>query len=303
MRHRNLKFVFALSVLTYIGLTFLLPPDPQTLDRFDISVLVLRLLSVSIAVPLVVIWLAAFYGYARLHEYGEKIADTKEGVAVRTLSQGVLILVIALPLNAVLNTLLRYASRTEPGLATASTVIGNYIELALPLAGFVLISIGARQLTELSRQRVPRRAAHMLIILFSVIGVMYTYFVVHFAYTGNGNASEAYAMPIWLALLTLVVPYTYMWYIGLVAAYELFLYNTGLKGVLYRKSWSRFSAGIGLVVLSSILVQYVSTLSTQLNRLTVTSLLLVIYVLLLVMAAGYMLMAYGAKRLQKIEEV
>ena len=43
--------------------------------------------------------------------------------------------------------------------------------LLVPLVAFVMISIGARHLTELSRQRPSRAFAHIIIVLFALIGV------------------------------------------------------------------------------------------------------------------------------------
>jgi hypothetical protein len=110
-------------------------------------------------------------------------------------------------------------------------------------------------------------------------------------------------MPLWLVLGTLVIPYTYTWFVGMLAAYEMFVYNSVLKGVIYRKSWSMVSYGLCIIILSQVVVQYLTTLTRQLARLHILSVIEVVYGLLFLMAAGYIVLAYGLKKLQKIEEV
>jgi len=61
--------------------------------------------------------------------------------------------------------------------------------------------------------------------------------------------------------------------------------------------------GITIVIISSIIIQYVTTLMNNGNDLSFGSLLLLVYGLLIVEAAGYALIAYGARRLKRIEEV
>ncbi len=198
---------------------------------------------------------------------------------------------------------MRYAARLDDSLLAATTIATNYANLIFPLVAFILISAGTRSLIEIRKQRFPRYASHALIAIFAVISVGYSYFVLHYAFSDDANIDSVYKMPLWLVLMTLVVPYIYMWFIGFIAAYEMYLYNTAVKGVLYRKSWSVLSVGLSVVIIAQIVVQYLTTITPQLNRLSITAILLVVYALLLLMSVGYILIAFGAKKLQKIEEV
>jgi len=295
-------YVFCGLVLTYFILTFLLPPNPDALQRYGLTTGQLRALNITVVLPLAAIWTSAYFGYAKLRSYCRLIAESREGAPVVTIANGLMVLSYGLPLTAIITQLLRYAAQLDPSVKGAAAIVTNYVTLLVPLVAFVLISFGARGLTDLNRQRPSRAIAHMFIILFALLGVGYTYFVLHFAFAKGGTA-EHYAMPLWLVLLTLVVPYLYAWYLGLVAAFEMYLYHTGLKGVLYRRGWRLFSIGLGAVIVTQIVLQYLTTLSAQLNKLSLTAIMLVVYGLLILMAIGYILVASGAKKLQKIEEV
>jgi hypothetical protein len=61
--------------------------------------------------------------------------------------------------------------------------------------------------------------------------------------------------------------------------------------------------GISAVVVSSVAVRFLATASTQVSRLSLTPVLFIIYGFLVLLGAGFALIAYGATRMRRIEEV
>jgi len=57
------------------------------------------------------------------------------------------------------------------------------------------------------------------------------------------------------------------------------------------------------VILTSITLQYVTTLTDRLTHLRISAVLIILYLLLIMLALGYVMIALGAKKLRKIEEV
>jgi hypothetical protein len=105
-----------------------------------------------------------------------------------------------------------------------------------------------------------------------------------------------------LVMITLGIPYMYIWFLGMQAATELHAYSKGLVGIFYRRGWNLFISGIAAIIFTSILLQYLTTLSTWLTSLSLGWLLSLLYVLLLLLASAYIVVALGAKKLMKIEE-
>ena len=230
------------------------------------------------------------------------ISAAAEAKAVRLIAGGLMILALGQPLQYTLSGVLRYMGRQNPALEAAAVISINYLYLAIALAAFICINYGARSLVDLKKVHVPPLAVHAHILGLAVLSISYTYFVLRFGFP-NGNVSESYRMPVGLVLATLVLPYIYTWSIGLHAAYLMYLYNTKLKGVIYRRGWLLMSLGLSAIIAASFLLQYLTSLTTQINRLSIMAVLLLVYGLLIVMAVGYVLVAIGAKRLKKIEEV
>ncbi len=110
-------------------------------------------------------------------------------------------------------------------------------------------------------------------------------------------------MPNLLIILTLAIPYLYYWYRGLVATYNLYHYQKHVKGQVYKGSLSLVAYGIATIIATSILIRLLVTISARITTLSLTPLLLIIYGFLVIAALGYVLIALGAKRLRRIEEV
>jgi hypothetical protein len=143
------------------------------------------------------------------------------------------------------------------------------------------------------------RTGNLLILVLIGLGVAYGCLFAGAIH----SLSSSYPLPYWIVMATLVVPYIYMWFLGLWAAYELYLYRLKVSGIIYRKSWSLLAVGIGAIIIMQIILQYIGTLASQFNKLSFDSLIIVVYAALILLAVGYVLVARGARRLQKIEEV
>jgi hypothetical protein len=91
--------------------------------------------------------------------------------------------------------------------------------------------------------------------------------------------------------------------LGLLAVLDIDAYATNISGLLYRKSLQLLSAGLLVVVLSSVLVQYLNSASTQRGRLILGGVLVIKYILYACLAAGFALIAHSAKKLQQIEKI
>src|SRR6185437_9790703 len=101
-------------------------------------------------------------------------------------------------------------------------IVSHYLSLVFPLIAFIFISFGARRLTELVKARPSQAAVYTLAASFIIIGAGFTFFVfegvpIHGLFQPTNRA--VYDLPYWLLFFTIVVPYIFTWFIGLLAAY------------------------------------------------------------------------------------
>lgn len=294
------KLFYGYVIALIIYSLFLLLPKPlqATLIQYHLSVLGVRLIYVTVILILIVIWFAGLYGYMKIKSYAELIEGDKDGKQISKLSKGIFLLVIWQPVSTVVSIVLKHYSLRHHDLVPAVTILDNYLSLIFPFVGFIYIGMAARGLSDLVRKR-PNYFVNNLLILFIIyIGIIYFRLV-----ATTTNRSAIYHMSIWLILTTLIAPYVFMWSVGLRATYEIYIYRQKVKGLVYRQSWRYLAVGIAWLIVTSIIFQYVSTLGARLDHLSIYWLLIIIYSLLVILSAGFILIAIGARKLKKIEEV
>jgi hypothetical protein len=282
----------------YSALVLIPKPSPAILKQYHITAGRLRILDITIIILLAAIWYAGFYGYAKFRNYADIIRNTKDGEHVDKLSKGLLLLVLWLPVSSIVSSALNYLGLRHPSSLHNVTIVNHYVGIVFPLAAYIFIALGARGLSQLARQRPSFLTTNILSLVLVYIYVIYIRLVASTQHRGL-----VYQLPIWLILLTIVAPYIYMWSIGALAAYELFLYSRKSPGLVYRKSWRLLALGFGWLIVTSIAFQYLTTLTARMQHLSLYSLLGIVYALLAVLSAGFVLIALGTRKLQKIEEV
>jgi hypothetical protein len=298
-------YAFGAYFLAYALLVLVPNPEHATLVKYHLSNTGLRWLELTVILPSAITWFLTFYGYERLSRYSKVIKNTKDGLHIATIAKALGVLAYLTPLSTIVYTVFGLLIRHHPGLISTQAITRNYTILLIPFIAFLMIEHGAHGLTGLTKSRPSRFSNQIIVPLFIVISVAYSYLVIKNSDTPlvAGNSAHAYYMPDILVLLTIVVPYLYMWFIGMFAVTELLLYQDKIKGIIYKRSWAYISRGFIGVIAASIIIQYVTSLSGKLNRLHLNGLLAVVYILLILQAVGYVFIALGAKKLQKIEEV
>jgi len=294
----KLFYAYILFVIVYACFTLLPAPNQVTLAEYNVSAATLRLIDVTIILILSAIWLIGLYGYSSLRSYSSLIRNSKDGRQVAKLATGVFWLIIWLPVSSVTSVIFNYFAAKHTGLLPAAAIVNNYVNLILPLIGFFIISLGTRGLSELVKQRPSHR-----VLSFFVIFLIYSSLIYYHLVVSIKGRDAIYHLSIWFIITTLVAPYAFMWFTGLLASYELFLYRLKVPGIVYKKSWNLLSLGIAWLIVTSITFQYLSTLTPRLTHISIYWVLAIIYSLLTVLSIGFVIISIGARQLQLIEEV
>jgi hypothetical protein len=310
LKIRRIMLAYIVLTAVYLLLWFITPQNPQLVQKLNLSDLQVQLLGLSVVLPLIIIWFAAFYGFARFRDYANKIKSSPDGEALSNISNGIGIFAVGLPLSSILNVISRYfrfeVANGEP--IPAFAILSSYLSVFIALTGFYFIYRGATQLVKLLKKKKSVAPIHQKIFIatYSVLAASYLYFVI--SSTNNIRSDRDITptgfnfLPMWVEILTIILPYILAWYFGLRAVMYLWHFQTHSPGVLYRQIIKFLAFGIAAVAISSILIQYFSDI-VSIGSLNLRPLLVVIYLLLSIMAAGYLFIASGARRLKKVEEV
>jgi hypothetical protein len=293
--------VFFLLAIAYLLESLLPKPDQQVLTHYHLTQSGYRWLIDPLVIILTIIWLVSLYGSIRVKSYAGLIKNTRDGRGFNHISNGLMVLTISLPIVSNASYVLNHVATRHTRLQPTMTIIVNYIALGLMALAMTYIFIGGHKLYRLIPGRIKQLPQMAWMGTFIIASSLYGYFIVSQP-AHNPLAKKVYFLPDWLLVLTIAVPYIFSWYLGIRGAYNLYLYRRNIKGSLYRSSLSYIAIGIAIVVLGSVITRIIYSISPAITNLRITPVLVIIYALLVVIAAGYILIAIGAKKLRKIEE-
>lgn len=307
IKHPKRFFTLMIILLgIYVALTIVVKPSQAALDLYHLSTTKAYAIILSVDVLSAVIWLSAAWGFVQLLSYSQITQHAKDGRAFQKVAWGLGLIAFRQPINSIMSNVFGYLLQAHPHWLPTTRIITNYVGVAIALFGFGLIYMGSEQLVALTRKRQspwPR-------VWFRLIGLVLITIYTYLAIGQGGNHTSAaevsrvnFYMPSWLIVSTIIVPYAYSWYMAITASYNLAFYGRHIKGILYKQALRWVAVGINIVVLNTIFLQFLSAQNSRLNKLDLGPLLILVYVALLTLAAGFIVIAIGAKKLRRIEEV
>ncbi len=292
-------FWYGLLALTYIVLSLTVTVNPKTLDTLNLELAQYRLLLFAVIIPYVLIWFAAFYAYLKMNQYTALLGDARERPAFKEISRGIQVMAWGLALPAIIGVILRAIGVKNPGFESTAIIISNYLTLLVPLIAYTLIGNGSHKLAVLSKANITRNGFRLFILTFIVLSVYYTFLSL---YSRKFN-DNPYHLSRNLMILTIIIPYLYAWFIGFLSCYELLSFARKIKGLLYKRALNLLTSGIAIMIVSSIFIQFINIIFANDSSTSLGSILILVYVLLITEAIGFILIANGAKSLKRIEEI
>lgn len=288
----------------YVALIFMLPANEDTMRAFHLSPMGYRTALLTLTLPLMAAWLMAFAAYGRLCEYLSLIRRSPEETHFEKLATGMKWLAWSLPVPAVAALLLSALANEWNVFYPASIIITNYLNLALALIAFSIIGVASRGLVNRANLKFNTMVSRMIVLSFLLGGVVYCYLTFQrLDLSSIGSTHNPYFLPVWLMVLSVIIPYLYAWFVGLLAAYELTLFSHQTEGVLYRQALRMLAVGLAVVIASLVILQYINGVQPRVGHLIFGYHTLLGAVLHAISGVGFILMLTGASRLKKIEEI
>lgn len=298
-KYYQLIATFVALVAVYLYTTLNIAASDPIIKNYHATLHRAQLLSLSVALPFIIIWAIAMFGAIRLRSYAAAIRKSKDGRAFYVLSRGIIALWLFLPINAVVSGLVKIYLRHYPHMAADGQRVSTYVSIVILLVAFYLLAEGATRLASLTKNRPPNWLMQLAMALFIAFVAIYSFFVFH----DTSHQDVAFRhFPDTVLLATVVIPRLIMWFWGFQAVWNIVLYARNVKGEIYKHSLNIMATGLAVVTLSLISAGYLSTMSS-LSKVNLTAILEIVYLLLAVMALGYIFIARGAQSLSRIENI
>ena len=294
--------VVILCWIAYLTLTFTQPTRTDS-NAYGLSTWQLNALRLTIAIPYLLIWLAAVRGALEIKAYQESLADGEHRKAFRRIYQGLTWLAVGLIVTTSVSSLrnLEWLESLYPTL----TVLLNHLYVLFPLVGFSLIFVGARGLAkEADAHLSPIEAAGA--ILVAVVATSIQLYLIFTDATRGMPATEGgratFYLPDLLLVTNYVIPTAASLVLGGLTAAYLRSFSRKSTAVIYEKSLPPLTIGLMLVMSSAIILQLLLSLGQgRLLALGLGAILALVYVFLALQGVGYVLVAKGTGRLAKLQ--
>lgn len=307
IKSNHIVIIFSVFAGIYVLLTVFMPVNNDAASRYHLSAAEVKALSLTVIVPYILIWSAAAYGYWRLRVYADNIRKSNDGQALESIADGLLLLALWLPISAILSTGSRRLYEDNPNLIEPLVITTNYINIFIAFLAFYLIYKGASKLPNVLKQfNVGLNRQMIFWPLYTVIGAVFVYFTLKNPARQHPTEQvdiATYYLPDWLLVATIVIPSLAILYFGFRAVAHMLNYARKTPGIIYKNALRSIAAGIYVAVVSMIALRMLSSFTPWFQEQNLKIILGILYLLLIFIGAGYLFIARGARKMQKIEEV
>jgi hypothetical protein len=274
---------------------------PLVRNPYHLTLTERNLLQLTIILPVLVIWLVALNGAASFQRYARLIRGSEDGDALQWISAGVTLLVLYYILQSVLTQLPLFF--VGKWLLIPVLMLANHVPLMLALVAFLVILAGAWKLRALTVKRLGLGGLAAIAFPYLVLGAIYAW--LFYKNLPNGTAANGvpkFAGPEPLPLLTVAIPYIIAWIAGILAITIIAEYARTIHGTIYRRALKDLVRGLTGALGFSILIELMQLSTGVFQGLSLWAVLLILYVLIVLYAVGFVFIARGAKKLSLIEE-
>ena len=293
--------VLALLSVIYVALTLLAPIKP---NNFDLSNMQVRLLQLTLVVPILVIWFLIVFGGVRFKNYALLIKGSDEAKGTSLVANSLLFIGFG---GIIVNIFNLGHNFVGAQLTEEFTIAHNLLNVLVQLGSYGLLYVGSTHLlksigvkgADARKSIYPQLAMSVAIAAYGALMFLNPYR----NSTPDPAKYNSFYLPDGLLLILVVIPYVLSWSLAVGALVNLRTFAAEVKGIIYREAIHRLVMGMTIVVSFAIALAMLSTLSGLFADSSLKFVLGFIYVILILYAAGFLVIASGARKLARIEEV
>ncbi len=300
-------FIVLITVWLIYGVLSILAPAAQATTRYGISLFWTNILRLTILLPYLFIWLAALFSILRFTKYLKLIsyrAPEYDGFKIITKGLWMLLAVVVIP------SFIGLISAYYPDSVSVQktiTILRNDITVIFYLAAFYFLWRGSGKLSvALIKEKIKDKSVYVFsLLLTALLSIGFVWFVINNPYRTFSDVPTirpTYFLTDISIFLTIIIPYVVIWLLGLLTIFNFRSLSRKISGIIYKNSFNLISRGIIIIISLLIALQFLSQASTYLSQASLAVILIIIYLILFAVAAGYLYIAYGAKELALIEE-
>jgi hypothetical protein len=313
MKKISLHSWFYLAILAFWLISVALSlsqTGAEVVARYSISGAYLLFLKIGFSVPMLLMWLMIAYAALSFNRYSEQIIDFQDGKGFKYIGQSLFILLFSgIFSNYVsqIGGIFKEIHGSSIETTNTITIVQNYFVIFLALLAYIQIFRGARVLLSSINKNINwKKVSAYVLAPLGAVAIVYLWLIFNNQYRTSSDNSlirATYALPDILILFTVAVPYLVSWFFGLTALFGIVQFSKNTSGVIYKASLNKFVAGISIVIILTIILQFITQFGDFWSTLGFGSLIAVVSVIFIIIIIGYYMVASGAYFLEKLENI
>jgi hypothetical protein len=306
-REMRLYFI-AIGILWIIySLLTLFAPSAQVTQRFGISLAQVNLLRLTVLLPYLFIWVATLFAILQYQKYYKIIAKSPEGRGFKQLNLGLSMLLSQIIISPFLGLVSNYYP-TSFTVQKVTTILRNDVTILLYLIAFYFFWKASKIfISTISLKKRQTKSVYGIILLIIVsLGSSLIWFITHNDFrtaSSDPTIRPTYFINDVPIFVTIVIPYLIIWLLGLITLFNLRTLYLNAEGIIYKKAFASVAIGLALIEALIISLQFLTQATTYLREIGLGVILILVYVILLAISAGYLYFAKGAVELTRIEKI
>lgn len=282
--------------LIYAGVSILAPRGGNTYNLNPVNFVLLQL---TVIIPVLLIWMTAIYGAVKFRDYSSIIKGSPDGAALNKITLGLFLLVATF----IFQTLLAVASRLAVGtpMLNPTVFLHNHVPVVMALISVIYIFMGSNELVAVVQAKVRQSELIACLAGYFIAASWMSWFMYNHISHNVTNGVPNFTIPGHWPFYTLVIPYLVAWLLSILSILNIVTYTRNVKGPIYKAGLKYAATGIMLVITFAMSVQVLTFMANALQKLRLSSILALVYLLLIAYALGFALIAIGARKLARIE--
>lgn len=301
---------------TYFLITFILwiiyqiisfsTPVSESASTLGLSLLQIRLVQLSISIPILATWLIGIWGSINLWLFSDSLDERSTKKSFRRISVGIGILVSASILSTIIGAGQNYID--VPEVTRSTTIIRNYVYVFPTLVSLTLFYISSKSLARSVKIDQISSLKYTVAVLISLsITALYSWFILTNPLrqsSSDPSLSPTFYISDIMIFSTIVFPLFISWLLGILSIMYTDEYRGKVAGLVYQSATSMLVRGKFFIVITSMFIQLLLSLgSSRLLGQNLSILLVIIYAFIVMQAAGYLFIGLGSKKLTTIENI
>lgn len=284
--------------------------NEQARSHYHLTEGSLHILQMIFSLPALFIWLAILFAVLSFYRYARQIQRSQESPAFRYIAYGLAAALFTSIVTTYLSGLQVVMSEhiTHRGTVEDSfIIIRNYVALVGALATYWwLYKSSQALLATIGEELDIRRQNSKAWLPFVFLAIVYFSLILSNPsrqFSSDSNVNPTFALPDFLTIVTVALPYLAAWFMGCVSLVGIYRYRQQTKGIVYKRLFTKLWRGLVTVVSLTIILQLLSQFANFFAETGLNAIIAIISLIYFILIAAYLLVARGALELNKIEVI